>query len=172
MHEIHGGEKKPKYPHYPFATNRSQILLSHILNQNCQKKTIPKPKPKPKKVQVQYDDGSEHTQAFDNKVYRRSFPLASKKDPVSLLGEYRTKIKQHIRTTLDVKGSIKAQVHMECELKQTNSEGETLRNNPSFNREMRNVLHINGYDYFYDEATNKIMESMGKFCSKWIWMEF
>ena len=52
---------------------------------------------------------------------------------------------------------------MNCEIKQTNSEGETVRNNPSFNSEMRNVLHINDYDDIYDEATNKIMESMGKF---------
>ena len=70
--------------------------------------------------------------------------VSRKKDPLSLLGKYRSKIKQHIRNALDVK------------------DGETVRNNPSFNSEMRNVLHINDYDNIYDEATNKIMESMGK----------
>ena len=73
------------------------------------------------------------------------------------------KNKQHIGIALDTKSSIKIQVHNECELKKTDSDGETVRNNPSFNSETRNILHINDFNDFYDVATNKIMESMGAF---------
>ena len=49
------------------------------------------------------------------------FLLRGKKDPLGALDEYRSKVKQHMRDALE-KGRIKAQVHMICEFKKTDSD--------------------------------------------------
>ena len=59
--------------------------------------------------------------------------MRGKKDPFGAVKEYISIIKEHIRLTVDIQGPIKSQVNIICEFKKTDSDGETVMNNPSLN---------------------------------------
>ena len=158
MKEVHGGAKQLNCPHCSYSTMRQHYLNWHLTFGKCQQKNVSKPLPK--KTKIVHDDGSEHTHAFNKLVQLRDFKIRGKTEPIPLLDEYRSKVKKHIENELE-KGPIKAQIVLRCVFEKKEDDSQEMK--PSFNSQLRNILHIEEYDDFYKNAGDKIMESMGNF---------